>query len=496
MRAAIYLRVSSKQQADGQSLDGQLADCRRFCEGRGWEIVRVYREEGRSAYGEHAKDRLQFMQMLDDAQAGLFDTIVVWAYDRFSRDSELSIVTKNWLRKHGIYVYSVTEPIDPTLEDTAPIERVFESLGQLESAKRSRRMKRAMRDRAASGLWVGHLSFGYCLGTCSSCDDTACPDRGGPDKGDGRVPIAHPVDAEGVRLAYETYAIGNHTIEDIATLLTANGYRSRAIRGRRPWNGYSVRKLLDNVLYLGLVTCRGETYPGKHPALISQNLYDRVQEVRRLHYRGAPTYSHRRRLYLLTGLLRCEGCNQRMSAQTRVGKRGKGEYSYYYCSSRRRRIPCDRSARQVYAPFLHAQVDEIISKLHLQPEWRERILELVTQNGERERVEHERRRLEEKLRRLKVQYRELDIDEETYRTLKVDIESQLSRLVIPELQEIEDAARYLETLNEVWHQATDTEKKSMLMIMLEAIYCDPTEKRITKFVPRPPFRMLFEKMSL
>jgi len=83
MRAVVYARVSTEEQAsEGYSIDAQVGRCREYCEAQGWQIVEEYLEPGASA---RSAERPVFKQMLRDAEAGLFDVLVVHKLDRFSR---------------------------------------------------------------------------------------------------------------------------------------------------------------------------------------------------------------------------------------------------------------------------------------------------------------------------------------------------------------------------------------------------------------------------
>ncbi len=81
-KAVAFLRVSSLSQVDGHSLDAQDRLFRQLCDGRGWEAVRVYREEGTSAHSESVKQRPVFRQLMEDAKKGEFDVVVVHTLDR------------------------------------------------------------------------------------------------------------------------------------------------------------------------------------------------------------------------------------------------------------------------------------------------------------------------------------------------------------------------------------------------------------------------------
>ncbi len=89
MRAAVLVRVSSVSQVDGHSLNAQERLFKELCKNRGWEPVRVYREEGRSAHVEAISRRPVFRQLLEDAGKGLFDVVVVHTLDRWSRNQRV-----------------------------------------------------------------------------------------------------------------------------------------------------------------------------------------------------------------------------------------------------------------------------------------------------------------------------------------------------------------------------------------------------------------------
>ncbi len=84
MRVAIYIRVSDPSQVDGYSLDAQERQCIEYCRSRGWIVVRVYREEGRSARYEAIRKRPLFQGLLEDATRVEFDVVVVHTLDRWA----------------------------------------------------------------------------------------------------------------------------------------------------------------------------------------------------------------------------------------------------------------------------------------------------------------------------------------------------------------------------------------------------------------------------
>src|SRR6202453_1847706 len=79
-RVAIYSRVSTKDK--GQEVENQLRQLREFCARHGYEVVHEYVDH---ASGKRS-DRDAFKEMFVDASRRVFDTVIFWALDRFSRE--------------------------------------------------------------------------------------------------------------------------------------------------------------------------------------------------------------------------------------------------------------------------------------------------------------------------------------------------------------------------------------------------------------------------
>ena len=110
-RAAIYARVSTARQAERDlSLPDQIAQCRRWCDRHGIEVVQVFTEPGASALDE---DRPVFQEMIYTAKRPdhPFDLIIVHSLSRFSRDALHSELYIRELRKVGVELVSITQEL-------------------------------------------------------------------------------------------------------------------------------------------------------------------------------------------------------------------------------------------------------------------------------------------------------------------------------------------------------------------------------------------------
>lgn len=99
-KAAIYLRVSS----DRQHAENQRPEVEQLVQARGFEVVRVYEEEGSAA-----KKRPVFSKMIKAARRGEFSVLVIWAIDRFGRSMVGNLQDLLDLDRVGISVVSVKE---------------------------------------------------------------------------------------------------------------------------------------------------------------------------------------------------------------------------------------------------------------------------------------------------------------------------------------------------------------------------------------------------
>lgn len=102
MNAVIYARSSF----EGVSVERQIRECSKYAEENGFEIIGVYTDYTESALNTN---RSQFKKMLEDGQSGLFDVIIFYSLDRFSRKREEVEMFRKKLKLQNIELLSVTE---------------------------------------------------------------------------------------------------------------------------------------------------------------------------------------------------------------------------------------------------------------------------------------------------------------------------------------------------------------------------------------------------
>ncbi len=110
IRAAGYVRVSSKEQTDNESLSTQRQSIKDFAKAKGWKLTDIYADEGIS--GGSVKERHALLQCLDDGQDGKFDVLVIYRLSRFGRNARELLNNYDELKKVGVQLWSISEGID------------------------------------------------------------------------------------------------------------------------------------------------------------------------------------------------------------------------------------------------------------------------------------------------------------------------------------------------------------------------------------------------
>ena len=412
LRVGIYGRVSTSEQAEGHSIDAQLRVTRDFAERKGWVVVRESADPGFSGSDD---ERPGFRQMLDDAIAGDIQAIAFHKLDRFSRSISDILKYFSELENHGILLASATEPFDFTTPHGKAHFHMLAVFAQWYIDNLSAETEKGKKERAIKGLPNGRLCFGYVRS----------------DTGVGQIV---PEEAEAILKAYEAYATGNYTDRQVAELINGFGILTR--RGRK-WSKDSVRDFLQNEFYTGQVKYKEDLYPGCHEAIISQELYNRCQQVRASHRRAPRSHTSRFKTYVLGKILHCARCGETLRSQS------SRKYRYYRDMANSRGLECEDSGLSVKADIIEEEVGIILRNLRLPEDWQDVIRKAVMSESERQQMLDRRRYLEGKLRRLGMAFVDGIVGRPDYIRERDAAQAELATLVIPENVDVIDAGLYL-----------------------------------------------------
>jgi site-specific DNA recombinase len=496
VRAAAYIRVSDTSQVERYSLEAQKRSIRELCDSRDWELVEVYREEGRSAHTDDITKRPELIRLLEDAQAGSFDAVVVHTIDRWARKLRVQLDTFATLEKHNVRFVSVVERININDPQGRLSSSMLGAFSEYFSDMLSTHTKKGVAERARRGLQLGGIPFGYL--------------RCAPSKGEERKPCeplhpggVHQVagEADAIEHIFRDYSSGTQTMANLGGWLNDHGFRTRNTKSLPDGNGgyaagtklftrASVRVILHNPFYMGQIRHGDETYAGLHKPIVSEALYGLVQAaIARNSGRSSTLRARPPREYLLKGLIRCVHCGMPLWAQTlKSGNR------YYREQARSRsHTNCPADGMSIRCEIPDAQVEELVASLTLPDSWLDRVLAQIHLADESERVGRERAKLQRKTERLKTLYLEDEIETGPYRLRKRQLDEQLSALVMPEADASAEAGKLLEDLPGLWELANLGERRGLLVNLFDAVYVDTIEKKgVVSVQPKPAFMALLD----
>ena len=336
MKAVIYARYSSNNQRE-ESIEGQLRECTAYCKKNDITILQTYVDRAMSAKTDHRPD---FQRMIKDSAKGLFDVIIVWKLDRFARNRYDSAHYKAQLRKYGVKVLSATENISDGPEGII-LESMLEGMAEYYSAELSEKVIRGHTENALKCRYNGGTpTFGYII-----------------DK-DMQYQI-DPRTAPAVLEMFTMYDKGA-TMKEIVTYMDERGIT--AIRGKKIDLNFMAR-LLKNRKYIGEYSYRHIVTPNGIPAIVPQDLFDRVQQRLAVN-RRSPARHKAEDDYLLTTKLFCGTCGAMMVGECGTSASRGQKYHYYRCVNTKKHHTCNAKHKSVRKlPLENAVVKAVMAKV-------------------------------------------------------------------------------------------------------------------------------------
>jgi len=367
MKVALYVRVSTQRQAQAQTSAQQLERLRAHLQAQGYEPSEedIFDDEGYSGalLRRPALDRLR-----DAIQQGRFDHVLITTPDRLTRNYVHQALLLEELQSHGCQVEFLDQPVSQDPHD----QLLLQVRGAVAEYERSLIVERTRRGRLAK-LQAGSLlpwtqpPYGY---------------RTDPDR--PRDPRTVRVDdAQGaiVQEIFARYLQANVSLYSLALELHSRGIITPS--GQRLWNLGTLRGILSNPAYTGLVYAqRKAPQPVRHrrsplqpvgktawryveqkpehwllvtriPALVSQEQFEQVQE-KLSHNQRCARRNNKAHDYLLRALLSCGHCNL-----TTAG-RAQGAHAYYVCKGRGPAIWSRREKKCPGRSIPVAQLDDLV----------------------------------------------------------------------------------------------------------------------------------------
>lgn len=313
MKAVIYARYSSDNQRE-ESIEGQLRECMEFAEKSGITIIGNYIDRALSAKTDN---RPEFQKMIKDSYRKVFDSVIVWKVDRFARNRYDSAYYKNILKKNGVKVISAKEHIGEGSEGII-LEAMLEGYAEYYSVELAEKINRGLTENALKGkLNGGGIPMGYRLTKEKSLE----------------------IDEETAPYVLETFT--RYADGEKMTAIVKD-FNRRGIKSKYG-NGMTlniVHHMLKNRKYIGEYRFRDIVHPNAFPAIVSEELFNRVQEKMDKN-KKAPARHKADDDYILTPKLRCGKCGAIMFGESGTSRTGT-VHRYYKCASAKRKRGCDK----------------------------------------------------------------------------------------------------------------------------------------------------------
>jgi site-specific DNA recombinase len=302
-KVSLYIRVSTEKQLEGDSLEEQESELKKFCEYKKYLIHKIHIERGQSAKDTN---RVEYQKLLADIKNKKINAIIVKKLDRLSRsllDFEEFMRTA---QEFNVEFISLRENFDTTNAIGKAMLRVALVFAQLEREQTAERISDVMTYRASQGLFNGGIvPYGY---------DVI-----------NKELIPHKQEKKFIQLMFNKF-IETKSTTKVERELQSLGAKTRQglVLERR-----TIQKMLCNTIYIGKIRWKNNVYLGVHQHLVTEDIFNKVQTIfqTRCCVRDSKLIKG-----LLRGLLFCGVCKSAMTPNYTKKKNGK-IYFYYRCVS-------------------------------------------------------------------------------------------------------------------------------------------------------------------
>lgn len=341
MKLAFYGRYSSNHQRE-ESIEGQLKVCNDYVKSHGHEIIKRY--EDREFTGTNDR-RPDFQRMVEDAQKGEFEGVIVYRFDRFARKGYDTYFYKKKLEDCGVKVISALETVS---DDTSSIlvEGIFIALAEYYSAELGQKIQRGMNSNAEKGLYNGGYVFlGYKI------------------EENEHKQKKYVIDENTAYIVRDIFNMYNneHTMQEIADYLNNKGLRTTQ---GNIFRKSTISTILKNKRYTGVYMYKDVEIEGGMPRIIEDDVFNKAQ-VKLDSIRKAPAKAKAKEEFLLTSKLYCGHCKELMSGTSGTSQTGI-LYRYYVCNGvKQKKCNKKRVPKNQIEDLVFAEIKQILTKKNI-----------------------------------------------------------------------------------------------------------------------------------
>ena len=322
--------VSTEDQSRfGHSLDEQEDRLKKLCEFKGYEIYKVYREEGVSAKNTN---RPKFKEMIQDMKDGKINKIIVYKLDRLTRSIKDLETICTLLEEYNCDLESVAEEINTSNANGKFFIRMLTILAQLEIERTSERTKFGLVGAARKGHVSGSPPLGYTK------------------KDKSKKLIINELEADVVKRIFSMY------LEGKSVCAICDEFNKENILNRK-WVTTTVDKILSNKIYIGSIEHgkrkkdNVQIFENVVPPIIDKTSFEMVQKRKEKNLKNY----HRKRTYIFMQKILCPKCNKIMGGESSTSHTGE-KHIYYKCNCCKKRIS-EKKIEKELIKFLNDMLD-------------------------------------------------------------------------------------------------------------------------------------------
>lgn len=358
IRCAIYTRKSREEglEQSFNSLHAQRFAAENYIASQvheGWVLNPEYYDDG--AYSGGNIDRPAFQRMMEDIKNNKIDCVVVYKVERMCRSNSDFVRIIEIFDKHNVNFVSVTESFNTGTASGRLMLGMLINFAQYERELCSERIRDKFANSKKKGIWMGGpIPLGYNL--------------------NDRNLLINEEESRIVISIYNQF-IKTESITQIVRNLNQSGIttkkwiskKGRIYKGTK-FNKIAVERILKSPLYIGKITHKNSVYEGQHKGIISEEVFNMVQEIFKKGRREKVVMPISRISMppLLKSIIRCGCCSCNMSPSYTAKKNKK--YRYYICSRKLRRGDKECQVGSISASQLEELVKSQILQLLKKPE--------------------------------------------------------------------------------------------------------------------------------
>jgi site-specific DNA recombinase len=363
-RYRLYARKSTDtEDKQIQSLDDQVKYMQQTAKREGVRILGDPLRESKSA--KRPNVRPVFEELLKEIEDGKIDGIVCWKLDRLSRNPSDSGRIQQLLQD-GKLKHILTAEKSYFPEDNAIVFSVEAGMSNQYVRDLSSNTKRGMQSKAEKGHKPGVPPVGYLNDRLE------------------KIVIADPDRFTTVRMLWDKMLTGTYSVAQLVHIADEELHITTPVRGKtggKPIAYSSLCAMFKNRFYTGALMFNGQKYDGKHPPMVTEEEFERVQQIIDPLHTTRPkdkTYN-----FQLRNLFRCGECGFAITAeQKRKTIKSTGErkeYVYYHCTGKNKTIKCSQPRQHVNEDALIEQIKDKLSKFTIDPDFYKLAIEALAQ---------------------------------------------------------------------------------------------------------------------